>query len=467
MSLITCSNGHENLVSSRFCSRCGESLLGTNTPSFAGLAGLSPGTRLRDRYIVGRTLGQGGMGSTYLVEDTGRFNELFVLKELTPSVQGTYALQKAEELFEREAAMLHKLRHPQIPRFWEFFRDGKRLFLVQDYIEGQTYQSILNDRLSSGQRFSEAEILQLFRQLLPILSYLHSMGIIHRDISPDNIICRAQDKLPVLIDLGGVKEIAVEAANQVSSNPASPPISTSHTRLGKVGYAPEEQLRLGIVAPHSDLYALGVTAVVLMTGKQPQELLDPVTLEWTWQRELSLSKLLSGILNRMLATRPSERFHSAEEILQLLDANAEDSQTRPVNPDHGKQTNTVPNNSGQGNIFDNSIKVPPEIIGWNWGAFLLPGCWSFTNHVWVGLFAWSDVILLYHTLGLSRLVTGFILGAKGNEWAWKSRRWKSVAAFKAHQRRWAIAGFLILITVLLLVAVIMFLIYVLGKAIFR
>jgi serine/threonine-protein kinase len=78
------------------------------------------------------------MGSTYLVKDTGRFNEMFVLKELTPSVQGTYALQKAEELFEREAAMLHKLRHPQIPRFWEFFRDGKRLFLVQDYIESQT-----------------------------------------------------------------------------------------------------------------------------------------------------------------------------------------------------------------------------------------------------------------------------------------------------------------------------------------
>lgn len=100
--------------------------------------------------------------------------------------------------------MLHKLQHPQIPRFWEFFGDDKRLFLVQDYIEGKTYQSLLEERIAAGQTFSEGEIIELLRQLLPVLSYLHSLGIIHRDISPDNLICRASDKLPVLIDLGGV-----------------------------------------------------------------------------------------------------------------------------------------------------------------------------------------------------------------------------------------------------------------------
>lgn len=476
MSLVTCSNGHQNPVDSHFCFRCGESLLGTNTPSPASSAGLPPGTQLRNRYIIRQCLGRGGFGSTYLIEDTGRFHELFVLKELTPSLQGTYALQKAEELFEREAVMLHKLRHPQIPRFWEFFRDGKRLFLVQDYIEGQTYESILHERLSSNQRFSEVEILQLFRQLLPILSYLHSLGIIHRDISPDNIICRAQDRLPVLIDLGGVRQIAVEAATIAagSPNPTSPPITTSHTRLGKAGYAPEEQLRLGITAPHSDLYALGVTAVVLMTGKQPQELIDPLTLEWKWQQELKLSKLLSGILDRMLAARPADRFQSAEEILQLLDNNTDNSETRAVNSaargnalsTQAQQSNAVANNSGQGNIFDNSIEVPDGIAGWNWGAFFLPGCWCLTNQVWIGLLAWGDVLMLYHTLGLSRLGMGFILGAKGNEWAWKSRRWKSVAAFKAHQRTWAIAGFLLFITILILVGAIAFLIYVAGTTMF-
>jgi serine/threonine protein kinase len=313
MNVIFCTQcGRQNPAGSRFCSGCGGSLQDQHAAS----TGLTPGTRLRDRYIIRRLLGQGGFGRTYLSEDTGRFNEQVALKEFTPSVQGTYALQKAEELFQREAATLHRLQHPQIPRFWEIFQHQKRLFLVEDYVEGHTYQDLLQQYLQQGKTFSEAEILQMLRQLLPVLSYLHRQGVIHRDISPDNIILSSKTGVPVLIDLGGVKQAAIDVASQIaqSNNPAA----SSGTRLGKIGYAPDEQLRMGIVAPHSDLYALAVTAIVLMTGKQPQELIDPYTMNWIWNQHVKVSSLLANLLNRMLAKEPYQRFQSADEILAVL-----------------------------------------------------------------------------------------------------------------------------------------------------
>lgn len=448
MSVISCSQGHQNPAGYRFCSFCGVSLQGGNT-STGGVAtsetGLHSGTKLRDRYIIQYRLGQGGFGRTYLVKDTGRFNEPVVIKELTPLAQGAYNLQKAQELFEREAAMLHKLKHQQIPRFWEFFQEEKHLFIVQDYIEGQTYQSLLNQRLQQGECFNEAEIIQLLRKLLPVLSYLHHQGVIHRDIAPDNIICRSHDKLPVLIDLGGVKRIAINVATQLTGtlNQFS---SDSSTRLGKIGYAPDEQMRLGIVAPYSDLYALGVTAVVLLTGKQPQQLIDPETMNWVWDREVpNLSTQLKEILSRMVAPKPYERFQSAEEILQLLEPKHKPAHRSPQGAYSAVKT-LLANNSGQGSIFDSSIGVPDEIQGWNWGGFLLPGIWCLSNRVWIGLVAWVDPTLVL-SLGMPWLTMGVILGVKGNEWAWKSRQWRSVSEFKAHQRAWAIAGWLIMGTI--------------------
>ncbi len=293
---------------------------------------LPPGTRLRDRYVIQQQLGQGGFGRTYRAEDTGRFNEIIVLKELTPSVQGTYALKKAEELFQREAATLHRLEHPQIPRFWEIFTAQKRLFLVQDFAAGSTYQQLLETRQQQGQTFSETEVTQLFRDLLPVLSYLHGQGVIHRDISPDNIIRRDKDGLPVLIDMGGVKQVALDVATEVATAQSSAGASTGGTRLGKIGYAPDEQMRLGLVAPHSDLYALAVTALVLMTGHPPQQLQDPQSLEWLWQRELSLSPSFAGILNKMLAPRPVDRYQSATEIIQALNTQIEPPPTKIMQP---------------------------------------------------------------------------------------------------------------------------------------
>ncbi|MGF1938155.1 MAG: protein kinase domain-containing protein [Nostoc sp. ChiQUE02] len=316
MTKIYCSKGHENSPGSRFCLQCGENLLGTPMSY-----GIQPGLTLGDRYVIVRQIGQGGFGRTYLAEDVNRFRELCVLKEFSPQVQTAYVVQKAEELFEREASVLYKLQHPQIPRFRELLRmnlGGKEyLFLVQDYVEGETYNSLLNARLQQGLRFTEAEVRQLLQQILPVLEYIHSIGVIHRDISPDNLMLRTVDKLPVLIDFGGVKQVVATVASQYYQ-PGVVASSPSPTLLGKVGFAPPEQMQTGLVSPHSDLYAMAATMLVLLTGKQPQELIDTYNLTWQWQREVSLSQTLAQVLDKMLSARPSDRYQSARQVLQAI-----------------------------------------------------------------------------------------------------------------------------------------------------
>ncbi|PSB09126.1 hypothetical protein C7B62_14260 [Pleurocapsa sp. CCALA 161] len=285
---------------------------------------LNSGDILRSRYRILHQLGFGGFSRTYLAEDTNRFNELCVLKEFAPQLKGTFALEKAQELFEREAGVLYRLRHPQIPQFRQLFRyrqhndQEEHLFLVQDYIEGVTYHTLLNQRLETNNRFSEGEIKKLLTQVLPILEYIHSMGVIHRDISPDNLILRNQDELPVLIDFGCIKEVEIKTQLELSQVTTNAPIPLVATALGKAGYAPPEQVERGIIYAHSDLYALAATAVVLLTGKEPQQLINPDGYRWNWQSEVTLSPKLEWILNTMLSPHPSERFGSAAEVCKTL-----------------------------------------------------------------------------------------------------------------------------------------------------
>ena len=334
---LYCSQGHQNDPNNRFCQSCGQKLP------------LAVGQTLEKRYRIVSHLGQGGFGRTYLAEALHRFNERCVLKEFAPQVQSLPELQKAKELFEREAGALHQLRHPQLPGFWELFQADMGggvgcLFLVQDYVEGQTYF----DLFKSGKRLSEAEVLQLLYQILPVLSYIHSKGVIHRDISPDNIILRNSDHLPVLLDFGSVKEVAVTAVSKFTR------IGVVETRIGKKGYAPEEQLRHGTVFVNSDLYSLAVTALVLLTGKEPQKLYDNYKGTWRWGQEISVSSQLEAVLKKMLAHKPGDRFASADEVLKALPSqprlspapptisNNSQMQTKAVSPNLNPTPNPTP-----------------------------------------------------------------------------------------------------------------------------
>lgn len=313
MTTLACSQGHLNSADSRFCRLCGEVLSRQPEAAIAGQL-------LAWRYQVLAELGQGGFGRTYLAEDTNRFNEPCVLKEFAPQVECDQALQKAEELFAREAGILYQLQHEQIPRFRELFRaewqGRERIFLVQDYVDGQTYENLLKQRLQQGDRFSEAEIIQLLLQILPVLNYIHTAGVIHRDIAPDNLIQRSPDGLPILIDFGGVKQVAARVASLTS--PVVTPVSV--TRLGKVGYAPAEQLEQGEVYPHSDLYALAVTVLVLLTSKEPADLFsrNGSINRQQWRQEVDLKPALTTILATMLEPYPAKRYQSAQAVMQAL-----------------------------------------------------------------------------------------------------------------------------------------------------
>ena len=289
---------------------------------------LNSGDILNSRYRILHQLGHGGFGRTYLAQDLNRFNEYCVLKEFAPQIQESFALSKAQELFKREAGVLYRLQHPQIPKFRELFqyqhKNKGHLFLVQDYIEGQTYHSLFNRRAEQGIRFNEAQINWLLKQLLPVLEYIHSVGVIHRDISPENIILRSADGLPALIDFGSIKEVEKKAQYQlISAIPRAQVLSSMGTIIGKSSYAPPEQIDRGIVFAHSDLYALAATAVVLLTGKTAQQSIDPDSCYcWKWQSEVEISPKLASVLTTMLAPNPRDRFSSATEVIKNLNADS-------------------------------------------------------------------------------------------------------------------------------------------------
>lgn len=209
---------------------------------------LNLGDFLGQYYKIVRKLGQGGFASTYLAQNTALPGDpLWVVKEITPKPNDPSVLQKAKERFEQEAQALYRLgQHPQIPQLAQRFQENEKFYLVQEFIEGQP----LNDILTPDNKLSEREVVELLRDILEVVKVVHEYKVIHRDITPSNLIRRKQDGKIVLIDFGAVKEIstlAVTSSGQISVTEA----------IGTAGYMPAEQFNCH-PRFNSDIYAVGM-----------------------------------------------------------------------------------------------------------------------------------------------------------------------------------------------------------------
>lgn len=283
---------------------------------------------LNDRYKIIRPLGQGGMGQTYLAEDTRRpGNPQCVVKQLKPASTDPKFLVTAKRLFDNEAVILEKLgrANDQIPQLLERFEKDGEFYLVQDFVDGEP----LSSEMPLGQRWSEAQVIQLLQEVLPILNAVHGAGIIHRDVKPDNLIRRKDSKL-CLIDFGAVKQIR-------TYQPAHSQLISLTVAIGTPGYMPTEQSK-GKPRPNSDLYALGMVAVQALTGMLPSQLREDDAGEVIWHDQAEVSEGLATFLDKMVRYHFKERFETATEALKALHQ-VTDSQSTQAEPSSEQSVN--------------------------------------------------------------------------------------------------------------------------------
>ncbi|MFU8805151.1 MAG: protein kinase domain-containing protein [Bradymonadaceae bacterium] len=270
------------------------------------------GDILAERFEILGLLGQGGQARTFLARD-GESGEQVAIKELSLQQVADW---KAIELFEREAKALRNLDHDAVPDYVDAFPDpdGKRFFLVQEFIEGDDLEKVIK----RGELFDEADAGRFLHAMLDILEYLHGLSppVIHRDIKPSNIIVRP-DGTYAIIDFGAVQAVAPDTVG-------------GSTIVGTTGYMPPEQL-MGRAMAATDIYALAATIIHLATGLHPTDIpMERMKLQF---RELAgLSPALSDVLEAMLEPDVRARLSVVEDVREALDRMGR-APARPMPPE--------------------------------------------------------------------------------------------------------------------------------------
>jgi serine/threonine-protein kinase len=259
-----------------------------------------PGQLIGERYQLEQRLSDGPQGTLWRAIDQFAASAPMVLRQLGPELDQ----DRARALWGRLQGVLH----PQVPRLGAALSQDGCLWLVREWQSGRTLQELLDARAERQMVFGAGEVLLLLRQLLPVLAALHSQDLVHGDISPANLLRRDSDGLPVLLDFGLVVDGAAVTP----------------------GYAPPERARGEGPDPWMDLHALGVTALVLLSGDPPARLLDAGSLAWRWPACLSDQPELQAALARLLARDPGQRFPSAAQALAALQALPMPETTGPV-----------------------------------------------------------------------------------------------------------------------------------------
>jgi serine/threonine protein kinase len=263
-------------------------------------------------YPIIKQLGNGGFGKTFLATNTLMPSQAYcVVKQLIPTSTDPNLQALIQDRFGKEGLVLERLgesSNGMIPKLYAYFMEEGEFYLVQEYVKGQT----LLDCVKAHGLFNEAQVRQLLTDILPVLTYVHSQGMVHRDIKPDNIMLRESTNKPVLIDFGAVKE-TMSTTQTMSGN------TDRSIVIGTPGFMPAEQVS-GRPMFVSDIYALGLTSIFLLTGKMPREIeVDPASGNISWQVYApNISPQLATILNTAIHPIPNARYSSAQDMLQAL-----------------------------------------------------------------------------------------------------------------------------------------------------
>lgn len=278
------------------------------------------GTILDGQYVVGRSLGQGGFGITYIGFDLNL--ELPVcIKEYYPegaamrsagqshavcwgNSENAQYMKQSRKSFVKEAQKAAKLRDLEhVVTVWGVFFENDTSYIVMDYIEGETLKHRM---VRTQKRLSEEECITLLTPVMQDLGKAHERGIIHRDIKPDNIMLRLNGE-PVLLDMGAAKDMEKTAQNSALSSD----MVVSH------GFSPMEQYRQhGDIGPWTDVYAMCATMYYCVTGKVPPPSIDRVAGEKVDFTQFSPT--FSAALERGLVIKSEERLQSMEALLSAL-----------------------------------------------------------------------------------------------------------------------------------------------------
>ena len=269
------------------------------------------GKLIRNKYYILQVLGQDVFSKTFLAKDKNWFSHhRYVIKKFRP-ILGNPRAEATRELFYQEASILKRLsgKNPQIPQLCEYFIDGEDFYIVRKWIEGLT----LKQKVQQQGKLPAAEVEQILGSILSFLVYIHSYGIVYRQLKPSSIVLRRShwlnrtEELPVPIYFGGVKELEAQINHRGLVFAHQEEYISPEQERGKSVYA-------------SDLYSLGLTAIYLLTGKTPAQLpLDPQTKQLLWHQEIPDLKIhLVRVIDRAISPRISDRYSSATQMLQAL-----------------------------------------------------------------------------------------------------------------------------------------------------
>ena len=292
MPLQTC-NHAGNPPGNLFCVNCGQPVVQTQL--------------FIRQYQVLRTIGQGGMGTTYLAWDKEAANlkrpQLLVVKEMNADMA---QIEKARELFEREARILKNLHHAGVPKYYDFFVEKGKKYLAMELIHGQD----LEKRIYRLGPVIGQQAIEWMIQTCDVLDYIHGQDppLIHRDIKPANLMVRDLNNRVVVLDFGAVKEIGTPAG----------------TRIGAEGYCAPEQNR-GQPLTQSDLYAIGPTLIFLLTGQNPMNFYSQRGTEYRFnvQSIPTITPQLAKVIDRVTSPKARDRYQTAKELSQALQACAQ------------------------------------------------------------------------------------------------------------------------------------------------